>query len=235
MIYERFTAYGLRYSQPVAVWLILICPGALFVDPLLFPARQERPMIRIDRASASGCRDSPSKRSPWTWLRENSSACSALPGAGKTPDPGNRGRTRAAVRRPGWPSPAGTSPGLPPEKRGAWASSTRDCALFPHLTVRGKHPLRACATANARAKAPAVSYAELLARMGIGHLEDRSVTHLSGGGETAGRPGPRALTVSPEVLLLDEPPLRPGPQFSAKRFATCFAPFTGKPASPCSW
>lgn len=24
MIYERFTAYGLRYSQPVAVWLILI-------------------------------------------------------------------------------------------------------------------------------------------------------------------------------------------------------------------
>jgi len=25
MIYERFTAYGLRYSQPVAVWLILIC------------------------------------------------------------------------------------------------------------------------------------------------------------------------------------------------------------------
>jgi molybdate/tungstate transport system permease protein len=25
MIYERFTAYGLRYSQPVAVWLILVC------------------------------------------------------------------------------------------------------------------------------------------------------------------------------------------------------------------
>ena len=25
MIYERFTAYGLRYSQPVAVWLILFC------------------------------------------------------------------------------------------------------------------------------------------------------------------------------------------------------------------
>ena len=24
MIYERFTAYGLKYSQPVAVWLILI-------------------------------------------------------------------------------------------------------------------------------------------------------------------------------------------------------------------
>jgi molybdate/tungstate transport system permease protein len=25
MIYERFTAYGLRYSQPLAVWLILVC------------------------------------------------------------------------------------------------------------------------------------------------------------------------------------------------------------------
>jgi molybdate/tungstate transport system permease protein len=25
MIYERFTAFGLKYSQPVAVWLILVC------------------------------------------------------------------------------------------------------------------------------------------------------------------------------------------------------------------
>lgn len=25
MIYQRFTAYGLKYSQPVAVWLILVC------------------------------------------------------------------------------------------------------------------------------------------------------------------------------------------------------------------
>jgi molybdate/tungstate transport system permease protein len=24
LIYERFTAYGLRYSQPVSVWLICI-------------------------------------------------------------------------------------------------------------------------------------------------------------------------------------------------------------------
>lgn len=30
MIYERFTAYGLKYSQPVAVWLIFIS-FALFV------------------------------------------------------------------------------------------------------------------------------------------------------------------------------------------------------------
>lgn len=25
MIYERFTAYGIKYSQPVAVWLIFVC------------------------------------------------------------------------------------------------------------------------------------------------------------------------------------------------------------------
>jgi molybdate/tungstate transport system permease protein len=25
LIYERFTAYGLAYSQPVAVWLIVVC------------------------------------------------------------------------------------------------------------------------------------------------------------------------------------------------------------------
>lgn len=25
MVYERFTAYGLKYSQPVAVWLIVVC------------------------------------------------------------------------------------------------------------------------------------------------------------------------------------------------------------------
>jgi molybdate/tungstate transport system permease protein len=25
LMYERFTAYGLKYSQPVAVWLIVIC------------------------------------------------------------------------------------------------------------------------------------------------------------------------------------------------------------------
>ncbi|MBI9083323.1 MAG: ABC transporter permease [Desulfobacterales bacterium] len=43
MIYERFTAYGLRYSQPVAVWLILICL-ALFLLMRLFsgPGRNRR-------------------------------------------------------------------------------------------------------------------------------------------------------------------------------------------------
>jgi molybdate/tungstate transport system permease protein len=25
MIYERFETYGLKYSQPVAVWLVTVC------------------------------------------------------------------------------------------------------------------------------------------------------------------------------------------------------------------
>jgi molybdate/tungstate transport system permease protein len=39
LIYERFTAYGLRYSQPVAVWLILVCL-VLFVLLRLFSIRK---------------------------------------------------------------------------------------------------------------------------------------------------------------------------------------------------
>jgi molybdate/tungstate transport system permease protein len=35
MIYERFTAYGLKYSQPIAVWLIIVS-FALFVALRLF-------------------------------------------------------------------------------------------------------------------------------------------------------------------------------------------------------
>ena len=31
MIYERFTAYGLKYSQPVAVWLIVVCLVLFFL------------------------------------------------------------------------------------------------------------------------------------------------------------------------------------------------------------
>ncbi|MFP4444647.1 MAG: ABC transporter permease subunit [Desulfosudaceae bacterium] len=41
LIYERFTAYGLKYSQPVAVWLILIS-FALFVLMRLFAGKGER-------------------------------------------------------------------------------------------------------------------------------------------------------------------------------------------------
>lgn len=91
---------------------------------------------------------------------------------------------------------------LPPEKRGV-GIVYQDCALFPHLTVR-ENILYGLRYRRRRATAPALPYAELLDRMGIGHLESRSVTHLSGG-ERQRVALARALTVSPEVLLLDEP------------------------------
>jgi molybdate/tungstate transport system permease protein len=42
MIYERFTAYGLRYSQPVAVWLILVCLGLFLLLRWFNPAGRSR-------------------------------------------------------------------------------------------------------------------------------------------------------------------------------------------------
>jgi molybdate/tungstate transport system permease protein len=40
LMYERFTAYGLKYSQPVGVWLILVCLALFMVLRLLsLPAR----------------------------------------------------------------------------------------------------------------------------------------------------------------------------------------------------
>ncbi len=40
MIYERFTAYGLRYSQPVAVWLIFVCLVLFLMLRWLNPGRR---------------------------------------------------------------------------------------------------------------------------------------------------------------------------------------------------
>ena len=40
MIYERFTAYGLKYSQPVAVWLIIVCLF-LFLLLRIFSAKKK--------------------------------------------------------------------------------------------------------------------------------------------------------------------------------------------------
>jgi len=31
LIYERFEGYGLKYSQPVAVWLVMVCLSLFFV------------------------------------------------------------------------------------------------------------------------------------------------------------------------------------------------------------
>jgi len=42
MIYERFTAYGLRYSQPVAAWLIFVCLGIFVLLRWLTPTGQTR-------------------------------------------------------------------------------------------------------------------------------------------------------------------------------------------------
>ncbi len=41
LIYKRFTAYGLRYSQPVAVWLIMVSL-ALFVSIRFFAKKQHQ-------------------------------------------------------------------------------------------------------------------------------------------------------------------------------------------------
>ena len=35
MIYERFEAYGLKYSQPVAVWLVTICLSLFLILRIL--------------------------------------------------------------------------------------------------------------------------------------------------------------------------------------------------------
>lgn len=42
MIYERFTAYGIKYSQPVAVWLIFVCL-ALFLALRVVSSPREKP------------------------------------------------------------------------------------------------------------------------------------------------------------------------------------------------
>nr|HPQ60196.1 ABC transporter permease [Syntrophales bacterium] len=42
MIYERFEGYGLKYSQPVAVWLILVCLALFLVLRILaLPRKKE--------------------------------------------------------------------------------------------------------------------------------------------------------------------------------------------------
>jgi len=41
MIYERFETYGLKYSQPVAVWLIGVCL-LLFLALRILTTKQKR-------------------------------------------------------------------------------------------------------------------------------------------------------------------------------------------------
>ena len=92
--------------------------------------------------------------------------------------------------------------GLPPERRGV-GIVYQDCALFPHLNViqnihYGMRYHRGSAT-DGRQRCR-----DLIDRLGLAHLKERSVAGLSGG-EKQRVALARALATEPSVLLLDEP------------------------------
>jgi molybdate/tungstate transport system ATP-binding protein len=92
--------------------------------------------------------------------------------------------------------------GLPPERRGV-GIVYQDCALFPHLSVAKnidfglRYHRRSTPAGRAGCR-------DLIDRLGLASLLDRSVTTLSGG-EKQRVALARALATAPEVLLLDEP------------------------------
>jgi molybdate/tungstate transport system ATP-binding protein len=92
--------------------------------------------------------------------------------------------------------------GLPPERRGV-GIVYQDCALFPHLSVEKNihYGLRYHNGSNSNGRARCH---ELVERLGLADLLDRSVTTLSGG-EKQRVALARALATAPSVLLLDEP------------------------------
>ena len=92
--------------------------------------------------------------------------------------------------------------GLPPERRGV-GIVYQDCALFPHLSVAKnidfglRYHHRSTPAGRTRCR-------DLIDRLGLASLLDRSVTTLSGG-EKQRVALARALATAPTVLLLDEP------------------------------
>jgi molybdate/tungstate transport system ATP-binding protein len=91
---------------------------------------------------------------------------------------------------------------LPPERRGV-GIVYQDCALFPHLSAEQNihYGLRYHNGSNSDGRARC---RDLVERLGLGNLLDRSVTTLSGG-EKQRVALARALATAPSVLLLDEP------------------------------
>jgi molybdate/tungstate transport system ATP-binding protein len=92
--------------------------------------------------------------------------------------------------------------GLPPERRGV-GIVYQDCALFPHLSV-AKNINFGLRYHNRSASASRARCRDLIDRLDLAPLLDRSVTSLSGG-EKQRVAVVRALATAPTVLLLDEP------------------------------
>ena len=77
----------------------------------------------------------------------------------------------------------------------------QDYALFPHLTVTGN--IMFGLKRMERGKAAAL-YAEIIERLGIGHLAHR-YPHMLSGGEQQRVALARALAPQPRIMLMDEP------------------------------
>jgi molybdate/tungstate transport system ATP-binding protein len=91
---------------------------------------------------------------------------------------------------------------LPPERR-AVGIVYQDHALFPHLSVR-KNITYGLRYLKQERREQEKTAGELAQRLGIAHLQDRSIGNLSGG-EKQRVALARALAAKPKVLLLDEP------------------------------
>lgn len=92
--------------------------------------------------------------------------------------------------------------GLPPHRRG-FGLMFQDHALFPHLTV-GRNVEFGLRAADWDGERRRRRVAELLALVGLGGFERRTIERLSGG-ERQRVALARALAPSPRLLMLDEP------------------------------